>query len=114
MEKDATTTLPKSSDKLFSLLSFKKINIKIRLFNLKSNCVNLKINYKIILNTYKVLSKSRKCYVVLKYNIDDPAVWIIYVYKKHLFFKCRKGSHWFNDEKQALEYAKDVVENREL
>ena len=81
---------------------------------MKSNCVNLKINYKIILNTYKVLSKSRKCYVVLKYNIEDPAVWIIYVYKKHLFFKCRKESHWFNDEKQALEYAKDMIENREL
>jgi len=77
---------------------------------LKSNCVNLKINYKIKLYTRKVLSKSRKCYVVLKYNIEDPAVWILNVYKKHLLFKCKKESHWFNDEKQALAFAKSMIE----
>ena len=81
---------------------------------MKSNCVNLRINYKIILNTYKVLSKSRKCYVVLKYNIEDPTVWIINIYKKILLFKCKKASHWFNDEKQALAFAKDMIEKREL
>ncbi|MBL7128095.1 MAG: hypothetical protein ISS16_03835 [Ignavibacteria bacterium] len=50
----------------------------------------------------------------MKYNIEDPTVWIINIYKKILLFKCKKASHWFNDEKQALAFAKDMIEKREL
>lgn len=53
----------------------------------------------------KVLSDTDKGKVVLINRASDPGMWILNTYKKFLFFKIRKASHWFNSEKEALEFA---------
>ncbi len=54
----------------------------------------------------KVLSDKGNKEIVLINKKSDPAMWVINVYKKILFFKVKDASFWFNSEKDAVEYAR--------
>lgn len=53
----------------------------------------------------KVVSDTGKQTIELVNRISDPAMWIIYVYKKFLFFKIKKSSYWFTNEEEAMKFA---------
>ena len=53
----------------------------------------------------KVISNSGNKEVVLVNRESDPISWIVYVYKKILFFKKRIASYWFVSRQEAEEYA---------
>lgn len=53
----------------------------------------------------KVISDTGKQTVEMVNRISDPAMWIIYVYKKFLFFKIKKSSYWFTNKEEALKFA---------
>lgn len=53
----------------------------------------------------KVISDTGKQSIEMVNRISDPAMWIIYVYKKFLFFKIKKSSYWFTNEVEALKFA---------
>jgi len=64
------------------------------------------------MNNYeKVFSDSGKKKVVLINRLSDPGMWILYVYKKILFFNKRISSHWFNSKDQAELFALEYVKN---
>ncbi|MBK9331979.1 MAG: hypothetical protein IPM96_06140 [Ignavibacteria bacterium] len=46
--------------------------------------------------------------VELLNRYSDPAMWIVNVIKKFLFFKSVESSHWFNSRKDAEEYINNM------
>lgn len=64
------------------------------------------------MNNYeKVYSDSGNKKVVLINRLSDPGMWILYVYKKFLFFNKRISSYWFNSKDQAELFALEYVKN---
>lgn len=57
----------------------------------------------------KVIANSKNHYIVLSNQVSDPSVWVLKIYKKILFFKKKVFSYWFNNEKQATEYANEYL-----
>lgn len=61
----------------------------------------------------KVISDSGNKKIVLINRLSDPGMWILYVYKKILFFNKKVNSFWFSSKEQAelfaLEYVKSGV-----
>lgn len=55
-----------------------------------------------------VISSARGCFVELIHRDSDPSSWIVRRWTKFLWFKKPISSHWFNDERQALEFAGDI------
>ncbi|MBP9192075.1 MAG: hypothetical protein KBF96_05950 [Ignavibacteria bacterium] len=49
------------------------------------------------------ISGNRKA--VLTNSRKDPAMWILNVYKKILFFNKKTGSYWFYDQDEAEKFA---------
>ena len=62
-------------------------------------------------NFEKVFSDSGSRKVVLINRISDPSMWIIYVYKKILFFKKKMQTYWFTNQEDAEEFALQYVKN---
>lgn len=60
----------------------------------------------------KVYSDTGNKKVVLINRLSDPAMWVLSIYKRILFFKKKTGSYWFTGkdeaEKFALEYIKQL------
>ncbi|MBK7447297.1 MAG: hypothetical protein IPJ45_15025 [Ignavibacteria bacterium] len=64
------------------------------------------------MNTYeKVFSDSGNKKVVLINDNSDPSMWILYVYKKILFFKKKIKTYWFSNKDQAELFALEYVKN---
>ncbi|MBK6538629.1 MAG: hypothetical protein WBQ38_08175 [Ignavibacteria bacterium] len=64
------------------------------------------------MNTYeKVFSDSGNKKVVLINDNSDPSMWILYVYKKILFFKKKINTYWFSNKDQAELFALEYVKN---
>ncbi|HMS64194.1 MAG TPA: hypothetical protein PKD83_02945 [Ignavibacteria bacterium] len=57
----------------------------------------------------KVISDKDNQSVELVNRLSDPGMWIVYIYKKFLFFKIKKSSHWFTNEEEALKFAKEYA-----
>ena len=67
------------------------------------------------MNTFeKVFSDSGNRKVVLINDVSDPSMWILYVYKKMLFFKKKINTYWFNSKDQAELFALEYVKNNGL
>ena len=64
------------------------------------------------MNNYeKTFSDSGNRKVVLINRLSDPAMWILYVYKKILFFKKKIATYWFTDKIEAETFAEEYVKN---
>lgn len=55
------------------------------------------------------IANSNGQYLILANPADDPSVWKLTVYKKFLFFKKKISIHWFNNEKQGMDYAEQIL-----
>ncbi|MCY7360676.1 MAG: hypothetical protein LH629_01200 [Ignavibacteria bacterium] len=56
-------------------------------------------------DTIKTIPNSNGINIKLINRSSDPAMWIINVYKKILFFNVKKSSHWFTNEAEAIKFA---------
>ena len=57
----------------------------------------------------KVYSASGNVQLVLINRMSDPAMWILSIYKKILFFKKKVTSYWFTGKEEAERFAEDYV-----
>ncbi|HQT91607.1 MAG TPA: hypothetical protein PL001_06220 [Candidatus Kryptobacter bacterium] len=55
-----------------------------------------------------IISNARDCFIELIHRDSEPAAWIVRRWTKSLWFKKRVSSHWFSDERQALEFANGI------
>lgn len=59
----------------------------------------------------KVISDSGNKKIVLINRLSDPGMWILYVYKKILFFNKKINSYWFSSKEQAELFAQEYVKS---
>lgn len=64
-------------------------------------------------NFEKVFSNTGKSQVVLINRLSDPSMWVLYVYKKILFFKKKMQTYWFTNQNDAEIFALEYVKNNE-
>ncbi|HMS33887.1 MAG TPA: hypothetical protein PKC91_07360 [Ignavibacteria bacterium] len=62
-------------------------------------------------NFEKVFSDKGNKQVVLINRLSDPSMWVLYVYKKILFFKKKMQTYWFTNQKDAEVFALEYVKN---
>ncbi len=62
-------------------------------------------------NFEKVFSDSGSRKVVLVNRLSDPSMWVIYIYKKILFFKKKINTYWFTNQEDAEVFALEWVKN---
>jgi len=59
----------------------------------------------------KVYPASGNIQLQLIHRASDPAMWILNIYKKILFFKKKISSYWFTGKEEAEKFAEDYVKN---
>ncbi len=64
-------------------------------------------------NFEKVFSNTGSKKVVLINRLSDPSMWVLYVYKKILFFKKKMQTYWFTNQEDAEVFALEYVKNNE-
>ena len=62
-------------------------------------------------NFEKVFSDSGSRKVVLVNRLSDPSMWVLYIYKKILFFKKKMQTYWFTNQEDAEVFALEYVKN---
>ena len=62
-------------------------------------------------NFEKVFSDSGSRKVVLVNRLTDPSMWVLYIYKKILFFKKKMKTYWFTNQEDAEVFALEWVKN---
>ena len=62
-------------------------------------------------NFEKVFSDSGSRKVVLVNRLSDPSMWVLYIYKKILFFKKKMQTYWFTNQEDAEVFALEWVKN---
>ena len=62
-------------------------------------------------NFEKVFSDTGNKKVVLINRLSDPSMWVLYVYKKILFFKKKIQTYWFTSQEDAEVFALEYVKN---
>ena len=62
-------------------------------------------------NFEKVFSDTGNKKVVLINRLSDPSMWVLYVYKKILFFKKKIQTYWFTNQEDAEVFALEYVKN---
>jgi len=62
-------------------------------------------------NFEKVFSDSGSRKVVLVNRLSDPSMWVLYIYKKILFFKKKMNTYWFTNQEDAELFALEWVKN---
>ncbi len=59
----------------------------------------------------KVFSGTGDKKVVLINRVSDPSMWILYIYKKLLFFKKNINTYWFYSKEEAEKFAERYLKH---
>lgn len=60
------------------------------------------------MNEQRIIAESNEILVDILHRLEDPGVWIVRHWKKILWFKRKMSFHWFNNEQQAVVFAKTL------
>jgi hypothetical protein len=61
------------------------------------------------MNTQTIISAAADRRIVVTHRDSDPGVWIVRAARKRLFFWTEQlSSDWFNDEDQAMAFAREL------
>jgi hypothetical protein len=55
-----------------------------------------------------IISNARDCFIELTHRDADPGLWIVRRTRRFLWFRRRISSDWFNDERQANDFAQKL------
>ena len=58
-------------------------------------------------NFEKVFPDSGSKKVLLINRMSDPSMWVVYIYKKILFFKKKLETYWFTNKEDAVKFAEE-------